>query len=307
MKGFGFQILLAAGTLCALAFGGCSKDDGATNPTTEQLSEQIVFESYRGGNYDIFKMNPDGTVQTQVTSSQGEDREPVWSPDGKKIAFSSDRFGHRNIFVMNEDGSDQAQITTGDYDSDPGWSPDGTKLLFTRWKWTASQWGGYNEDPNLYLVDADGKNPTQLTTTNQDAYGVWTPDGKIVFVSRRTGISKIYVMSAQGLNPVALAQSDSVDDYDPTLSKDGKKIYFVSNLGRDTTYYLCGMNVDGSSRRNIYESRGRSMNDPTVSRDGSKIMFSQYYVYTGTRKLFSVQADGMLLVEITEGGHPSWR
>ena len=46
-----------------------------------------------------------------ITSAEGNDRCPQWSPDGKRIAFSSERDGNPEIYVMNADGSDPRRLT----------------------------------------------------------------------------------------------------------------------------------------------------------------------------------------------------
>jgi hypothetical protein len=43
---------------------------------------QIVFQTNRDGNFEIYKMNADGTGQTRLTNNSADDSEPSWSPDG---------------------------------------------------------------------------------------------------------------------------------------------------------------------------------------------------------------------------------
>ena len=47
------------------------------------------------------------------------DREPAWSPDGKRIAFQSGRDGDREIFVMDADGTNV--FKTNQTGSRPDW------------------------------------------------------------------------------------------------------------------------------------------------------------------------------------------
>ena len=50
-------------------------------------------------------MDPNGKNLTQLTQGEGQEFEPVWSPDGEKIAFASDSTtGSLDILIMDSDG-----------------------------------------------------------------------------------------------------------------------------------------------------------------------------------------------------------
>ncbi len=54
---------------------------------------QIVFNSHRDGNIEIYVMDANGDNQRRLTNSPGQDSAPAWSPDGQRIAFYSAREG----------------------------------------------------------------------------------------------------------------------------------------------------------------------------------------------------------------------
>ena len=94
------------------------------------LNGQIAFTSDRHDApardvyYRICVMNADGSEQTGLTSSRGDDSWPTWSPDGKRIAFASDRDGNWEIFVMEADGSGESNLTNNRHDDmQPSWTP----------------------------------------------------------------------------------------------------------------------------------------------------------------------------------------
>ncbi|MDE7089784.1 MAG: peptidase S41, partial [Prevotella sp.] len=52
-----------------------------------------------------------GEQFTRLTSFRGEDRTPVWAPDGKSFYYLSERDGTFNVWKRNVDGTGEQQIT----------------------------------------------------------------------------------------------------------------------------------------------------------------------------------------------------
>jgi Tol biopolymer transport system component len=84
-----------------------------------------------GKQQDIFIIRTDGTGMRQLTDDAFKDREPRWSPDGKRIAFTSDRNGTSQIWVINHDGSGLQQLTQMPGAHHAVWSPDGTQIVYS--------------------------------------------------------------------------------------------------------------------------------------------------------------------------------
>ena len=175
---------------------------------------------------------------------------PDWSPDGTKIVFSDNGTA---IKVVNADGTGLTQLTA-DFDGAPAWSPDGTKIVFHRFQSTPAGYlpalwimdaNGENEtllyddvtvdngpvfadwSPNgsklvftthsfgqVFIIDADGSNPTQLTFDGYNLLPVFSPDGtKIAFTSTRN--RGIWTMNVDGTQQV---RRNTVDVADHRLS-----------------------------------------------------------------------------------------
>jgi Tol biopolymer transport system component len=151
------------------------------------------LDSYTLPTTDIFVMNSDGTMITQLTDRKTYSSHPSWSPDGLHIAFTSLGDFRSNIFVVDSNGSGLVQLTTdAAYEDFPKWSPDGSRIAFLR---------GSIGHQNIYVMDADGTNISQLTFTsgNGDGDFDWSPDGtKIVFTSFRDNKEDIFIMNADG-------------------------------------------------------------------------------------------------------------
>ena len=225
-----------------------------------EAQAQIAFVSERDGNKEIYVMNTNGKNQRRLTNNPLEDRDPSWSPDGKRIAFMSDREENFEIYVMDADGGNQRNITNhpnGDWD--PVWSPDGKHIAFV----TAREEDDWNND--IYVMDVDGGNQRNITNNRHLVWGpAWSPDGKrIVFVSQRAGhfrsrfgiTSEIYVMDADGGNEQRLTENRQ-NDWMPSWSPDGERIAFASDEeGELEGFEIYVMDADGKNQRNLTLNR----------------------------------------------------
>ena len=142
----------------------------------------------------------------------------------------------------------------------------------------ASARGG---DLDIYVMDEDGSNVTQLTNhPHTDSGPVWSPDGtRIAFSSLRDDPMNIdrnwevYVMDANGGNPVRLTQEPLVDGL-PAWSPYGNRIAFASNRHGTGDIYV--MNDGGGNvRRLTHDDTNRSPYDwaPAWSPSGRFIAF----------------------------------
>ncbi len=119
---------------------------------------------------------------------------PTWSPTGDQVVFD----GEQGLVIQTVDGEVSYALTSDARDTGPVWSPDGKKVAFVRRQ---------HDHLEVYVVDADGRNLTRLTTTPERPDGTpgnsggpaWSPDGRsIAFYTDRTGKWEIWVMGANG-------------------------------------------------------------------------------------------------------------
>jgi Tol biopolymer transport system component len=274
---------------------------GSPNLLLYRPNSKLAFSTKRDGNYEIYSMNADGSMQTNLTRiGPNWDEYPDWSPDGKKIAFAGDRDNaYYQIYVMNSDGSGVTRLThtLGVADNwEPVWSPDGKKIAFVS-----------NRDGNeeIYVMNADGTNPVRLTNnTSWDLEPAWSPDGtRLAFITNRDYVNdlEVYVMNADGTNQqnitnnFQLATQSAHNDYYPAWSPDGSKIVFVyDGEGTDEIYV---MNADGSGRTNLSHSPGSWEYEPAWSPDGSKIVFESNK--DGNYEIYVMNADGSNQTRLT--------
>lgn len=156
-----------------------------------------------------------------ITTSEGYDCYPSYSPDGQYIAYMSERDGNRDLYIMDLEGNDIARLTDDPaHDYEPAWSPDGERIAFVSRRTGNSQ---------IFIMDADGRNLVQLTDSEYlDWRPAWSPDGEwIAFESWREGDANIYIMRPDGSGLQRLTFSQSEDGH-PHFSPDGRFIAFHS-------------------------------------------------------------------------------
>jgi Tol biopolymer transport system component len=129
--------------------------------------KKIVFASNSNGkDYDIYKMNADGTREVPLTKNRDIDEDPAFSPDGKRIVFRSNRDGNSDIYTMNADRGKRAKVvrltTNPADDEDPAFSPDGKRIAFE---------SDRDGDSDIYKMNVRGRNLVQLTNDPATTFG----------------------------------------------------------------------------------------------------------------------------------------
>jgi TolB protein len=102
-----------------LTYQGSHNDSPAWSPTLDI----IAFVS-RGGDglFNIWTVSTNGANLKQLTS-EGDNENPQWSPDGLHLVFSSTRGAREEIYTMEFTGRNVRRITRGGGNSNPSWSP----------------------------------------------------------------------------------------------------------------------------------------------------------------------------------------
>lgn len=178
----------------------------ATGVSFSPDGSRIAYALSQGENTHIWVATAEGKDAKQITDTRfGINSSPSWSPDGKRIAFVSNRGGSPQIYVMNANGSGAKRLTfQGNYNQTPDWSPRGDLIAFT----ARDERNAFD----LFTVNVDTgqvKRLTQDQGNNEEP--VFSPNGRLIlFSSTRKGGNQLYVMTADGANPVALPTEKGV-------------------------------------------------------------------------------------------------
>jgi Tol biopolymer transport system component len=152
------------------------------------------------------------------------------------------------------------------------------KMAFVRGAENASE---------IYVMDGDGSGQTRLTNNLAfDTLPAFSPDGRrVAFTSRRDSIGtqindEIYVVDAadsdgngNGDNLTRLTFSQTVNEFQPAFSPNGKRMSFTSNGDGNNEIYV--MTSDGSGSPIRLTNNAAIDSRSVFSPDGGKLAFSR--------------------------------
>ena len=180
-------------------------------------------------------------------TTEGNDVDPAWRPDGGRIAFTRGSTLH----LMNPDGSGVTPLPGLGSAAHPTWSPNGSLLAFT------CEVDSGNQD--ICVANADGTGLVRLTSdTARDMRPAWSPDGsRIAFVTTRYSGTELATMLSDGSGVTRLAPGTAA--IQPAWSPDGAKLIYT-RLTCDiysgcTILGLAVMNADGTGQTQVTSGR----------------------------------------------------
>jgi tricorn protease len=169
------QILVLALLLSAAAFGSTPALHARIDTTDTKLltqpaiSAQHIAFVYAG---DLFVADLTGANVRRLTTDDGVESNPVFSPDGRTIAFSAQYDGNVDVYTVPVTGGAPVRLTWHPgADTVQSFAPDGKAVLFTSGR--ASHTNRYAQ---LFTVGVDGGMEEALPIPNA-ARATYSPDG----------------------------------------------------------------------------------------------------------------------------------
>jgi Tol biopolymer transport system component len=220
---------------------------GPACPPKPDRSQGYVWPIYP--DYDIFRVDLDGSGLTRLTDASGYDAEAAVSPDGKRIVFTSMRDGDLELYVMNADGTDVRRLTFAKgYDGGPFFSSDGGKIVYRAYHPKAeAEMREYQallrqnltkpSRMEIFLMNADGSNQRQITNNGAANFAPFIhPNGRqVIFSSNLHDPSRrafaLYLINVDGTGLERVTYGDTFASF-PMFSPDGTKLVFASHRNR---------------------------------------------------------------------------
>ena len=223
--------------------------------------------------------------------------DPVWLADGSGLIFTAMETGNpsEQLWFLAYPGGELRHITN-DLNSyvNLSISADSSVIAATQSETVSTLWTAPKGKTEL---------ARQITAANKDYDGMegltWTPDGRVVFSSYRSGNLDLWITDADGNNVRQLTHGPGYSAY-PSVSPDGRTIVFVANR-TSSGYCLWKMGIDGANPVQLTFS-GRD-GEPQVFPDGSSVIYDSW-LPDGTA-LMRVPLAGGEPMRVTQGFHAS--
>ncbi|HJT70476.1 MAG TPA: PDZ domain-containing protein, partial [Terriglobales bacterium] len=220
--------------------------------------DKVVF--FYGG--DLWLASTSGGAARRITSGEGRELFPKFSPDGKWIAFTGQYDGNFNVYVMPADGGQPKQLTfyqgsarqlsdrMGIHNEVITWTPDSKRIVFISRRDASNGW-----IKRQFTVSIDGGLP-QALPMDQGGLLSYSPDGtkiayNIIFRNFRTW--KRYTGGMAQAITIYDLKSNTSEDIPHTEWTDtfpmwhGNTIYFTSDRGSE--HHLNLYSYDVSSKQ----------------------------------------------------------
>jgi Tol biopolymer transport system component/DNA-binding winged helix-turn-helix (wHTH) protein len=245
-----------------------------------------------------FKTPPSAEPAVRVkplTTLNGEESQPSFSPDGKRIAFvwRGTTNDNADIYVkrLGDDDSPVRLTTDPDQDASPAWSPDGRAIAFVR---------GSNRGVTVHVMSPTG-GERNVATLRRVAAPLrmrmldWSGDGRALLVVDQDSSADPFYVARIALHTgerhhVTSPPPHSYGDIHPAVSPDGQTLAFTRALTPGVTDIHLVAITGGEPHRLTFDNS--HISGLTWSEDGRSIIFSsERGALAGTGSLFRVRVE----------------
>lgn len=244
----------------------------------------------------LWEVGADGSGMRPLTSGEGNESSPRWSPDYDRLAFVSTATGSSQIHIRWQDSGHSAPVSA--LEGSPGnlsWSPDGEWLAFTM----------FTPETQPAPVQLPGK-PSGAQWADAPVYidtMQYRQDGAGYLPS---GYSHVYIMPADGGVPRQITEGNFNVGGSLSWSADGNAIYLATNLNEEPARHPLGsaiyqLDVASGELTKLSEIDGPA-SSPKVSPSGRQIAFVGHedrQLAHQANRLYVMNSDGSNLRELT--------
>ncbi|MCK6605898.1 MAG: PDZ domain-containing protein [Ignavibacteriaceae bacterium] len=255
---------LAAVIVLAAAVNMWSQIDARILRHPDVSETQITF--VYGG--DVWVVNKEGGLAVKLSSPQGAEAFPKFSPDGSQIAYTANYEGNYDIYVIPSKGGVPSRITYhGNSDRVLDWYPSGKEILYG-----SSRESGRERFNQLYKVSVNGGLSEKLPLPYGE-FATISDDGDWLAYTNRTRMFRtwkryrggmaadIWLFNLKTYEWQEIAKSEANDEL-PMWH--GKKIYFLSDRGNEKRYNIWSYDTQSKQLKQVTEFKDYDVHFPSM-------------------------------------------
>ena len=171
--------------------------------------------SSRGGSFDLWVMDADGTNVTRLTDHPANDYDPIWMPDGQSLIFSSERDSRSDLYRLwlKDRRIDRLTHHFVGRAIMPSVSADGKFVAFAAQTLQRLQFWEFQ----VHVLDLATGKTRALDNSGGACWPSWSPDGRLANVLLAKEPSTIQIRNADGSAPREIAADPKRWHYYPRL------------------------------------------------------------------------------------------
>lgn len=264
-------------------------------PRFSSDGRQLAFTAQYDGNTEVYVMPANGGTPQRLTYSATLSRDDLadrmgpnnivmaWKNTSPEVVFRS-RWRSFNPFIgelfavgMDADIPQQIPVPRGGFIS---FSPDDSKIAYNRVFREFRTWknyrGGMADD--IWIFDLKSGALENITQNDaQDIFPMWAPNGKIYFVSERTGRGNLFSYDVASKRTTQLTQFNDYDVKFPSLGRGGivfeqaGQIWRLDLATEKASPIKVSILEDFASARNAQLTASRFVQNVDLGPDGKRV------------------------------------
>lgn len=218
-------VIAADGAQARRVTHGAEQGVSCEHPSWAPDSRRLVCACDTDGDMDLYVLDTISGELSRLTDEPGDERHPVWSPDGAYVAFTSSVDtqagidGRSGAYVLGLERGGIKQVATTLGYTPLAWSPDSQRIAYTPWQ---------AESSGIPLCTVRLNDGRQTCWPDRYCFDpTWSPDGSAIGCISRVEIEAFNLQTEQ---TTTLLDTEFYILSGLSWSADSKRLVFAAGL-----------------------------------------------------------------------------